>query len=126
MKFLLRVIIAILALLLIVVGVVAAISPIPLGVVMIAVGLIMLSFVAPPVRGFVRWLRRRWKWLDHRLDDAQETLPESIAEPLRESDPPDEEDEDAGEDNDPGTDDVRAPHSTSAAAEKNLWWLNRR
>ncbi len=86
-----RVLAGVLGLLLILFGTVAAISPIPFGVVFVFIGLILLGIVAPPTRPWLRGLRRRWGWLDDRLDEAQEVWPEPIAKPLRESDPCEEE-----------------------------------
>ena len=87
MTVILNFLVAIFAILLILVGLVAAISPIPFGLLFILLGLILLGVVIPPMRPVLRGMRRRWGWLDDRLDELQEELPEGIADPLRESDP---------------------------------------
>ncbi len=87
MTLLLNILVAIFAFALILVGVIAAVSPIPFGIIFVVLGLILLTVVFPPVRPFLRMLRRRWGWLDNRLDALQEELPDPMAEPLRDSDP---------------------------------------
>ena len=72
---------------LLVLGLPLALSPIPLGLLMIAGGVLLLTANSPP---FARWLaRRRAKHdrLDHVLDRAAETLPDTLAEPLEATDP---------------------------------------
>ena len=90
MTLLFHILIGVFATFLILIGIIAAVSPIPFGIVMISLGFIMLGIVAPPVRPLLKSLRRRWGWFDKQLDKAQETLPDPIADPLRESDPHDD------------------------------------
>ncbi len=49
---------------LIVYGVVAAISPLPAGLALIVVGLLMIAGANPWARPFIRRMRARWRWFD--------------------------------------------------------------
>ena len=60
-----RFLLKIFAVALIVFGTITMISPVPFGFVFIALGFFLLAAVAP---SFLRWLRKRWRWLDARLD----------------------------------------------------------
>ena len=72
---------------LIVIGVVTSISPVPFGFVLVVIGVIVLALADPRARPVLRWLRRRWPWLNRRLRGAQAKAPTAIAEPLEETDP---------------------------------------
>ena len=87
MTALFHILVGLFAVVMILFGFVALISPIPFGFVFIALGFIMLGIVAPPVRPLLKNLRRRWRWFDKQLDKAQSELPDAIAEPLKDSDP---------------------------------------
>lgn len=82
------------AIALIVFGVIMTISPIPFGFVFVVLGFLLLAAVAP---AFLRWFRKRWRWLDRKLDRLQETLPGWLARHLRKSDI-DHDDEEKDED----------------------------
>jgi membrane protein YdbS with pleckstrin-like domain len=71
------------ALLLIAIGILVTPSPIPFGIVFIAIGFLLLVAVAPDM---VRWLRRRWRWFDRQMKKLEKKLPEWIAKQLRKSD----------------------------------------
>lgn len=87
-----RLLVSIFAALLIMVGVVLAPSPVPLGLIFIALGFLLLTASAP---AFVRWLRGRWRWLDQRLIDMEKVLPDWLARQLRKSHPKTEDEEEA-------------------------------
>ncbi|MEM9495918.1 MAG: hypothetical protein AAGA09_07930 [Pseudomonadota bacterium] len=70
-----RAIVAIFAILMILIGVILAPSPIPFGIILVALGFFLLAAVAP---GFVRWLRRRWRWLDRLLLKLEDIMPRWI------------------------------------------------
>lgn len=84
MTVLLRILVTILASVLIVVGIVWTISPLPFGFVLVVLGVLLLAAAAPVV---LRWFRRRWRWLDRKLARLQEILPRWLARHLRRSDP---------------------------------------
>ena len=86
-EFVIRLGAALIAIVLIVVGVLTSISPVPLGFVLVLVGIVVLALADPHARPMLRWLRRRWPWLDRRLRGAQKKAPTAIAEPLEETDP---------------------------------------
>ena len=75
--------VAIFALFLIGLGLLLTPSPIPFGIVIIAIGLALLVTSAP---GFVRAMRKRWRWLDARMHWLEDRLPEFMAKRLRASD----------------------------------------
>ncbi len=101
-----RFLLTVLALILIFFGIIAMISPIPFGIIMIAIGMVLLAMVAP---GLVRSVRQRWRWLDRMLDDTTPRLPKWLARHLKETNPPDDDDsqpEQDGEPNDPAPEDA--------------------
>lgn len=71
------------AVLMILVGLVWTISPIPFGIVFVALGVLLLAAAAP---GEVRWLRRRWRWFDRLMHGAEKRMPEWLAKRIRISD----------------------------------------
>ncbi len=95
------------AFILIIVGFLTAITPIPFGLPLIIIGFLMLATVSPAT---LRFIRRRWGWLDRRLRWLQRILPRWMTRSLRRSDPypeKEDEDEDETEDND-GAEERRA------------------
>ncbi|MHA7873090.1 MAG: hypothetical protein ACX939_12125 [Hyphococcus sp.] len=97
-----RIALAVFGFLLTAVGVVVMIAPTPFGFIVVILGLLIIANVAP---GFVRWLRRRWRWLDRRLDALQQKGPPWLARILRRSDPEEDETEDTN-----AKDAADAPH----------------
>ncbi len=78
------------ALLLIAIGIVVTPSPIPFGIIFIALGFLLLVAVAPDL---VRWLRRRWRWFDRQMKKLEKKLPRWLAKQLRKSEVESEEEE---------------------------------
>ncbi|MBT8471025.1 MAG: hypothetical protein HKN14_08005 [Marinicaulis sp.] len=78
------------AVLLIIIGVIVAPSPVPFGIVFIILGFFLLTAAAPD---FVRWIRRRWRWLDRKLDRLEEIIPNWLARQIRRTAPEDDNDE---------------------------------
>ena len=76
-------VVSLFAILLIAIGIVVAPSPIPFGIVFIAIGFFLLVAVAPDL---VRWLRRRWRWFDRQMKKLEKKLPGWLAKQLRKSD----------------------------------------
>ncbi len=92
-----KIILVIFAFILILVGVVTAITPVPFGLPLIIIGFLMLATISPAT---LRFIRRRWGWLNRRLKWLQKKLPRWMTRSLRKSDPfPEDEDKnDGGED----------------------------
>lgn len=78
-----RVAVTAFALFLIVFGLIWTISPIPFGIIIVALGFFLLVTVAPAE---IRWVRRRWRWFDRMMHKLETRLPEWIAKRLRASD----------------------------------------
>ncbi len=76
------------AIVLILVGIVMTPTPIPFGIVLIIFGFFLLAAVSPDM---MRWLRRRWRWLDNQLIKLERKLPGWLARQLRKSGIPNEE-----------------------------------
>ncbi len=74
--------VAMFAIVMIVIGIIVAPSPLPFGLIFIAIGFFLLAAVAPDL---VRWLRRRWKWLDRQVKRLEKILPDWLAKHLRKS-----------------------------------------
>lgn len=68
-------------------GIVAAISPLPLGVVLIAVGFIMIAGANPAARPLIRGMRRRFRWFDKLVRLAAHRSPPRFHEVIRETEP---------------------------------------
>ncbi len=82
-----RFVISVLAIAMIVMGFIAMISPVPLGIFVIFLGLIILTLANPHARPFLKWIRERWPWLSKRLTEAQENTPPALSDPLKETEP---------------------------------------
>ena len=70
-------------------GIIAAISPLPLGVVLIAVGFIMIAGANPAARPLIRGMRRRSRWFDKLVRLAAHRSPPRFKEVIRETEPGD-------------------------------------
>lgn len=60
--------------------------PIPLGLPLIGVGMALLIANSRTVRGWIRTLRENNQMVDKVLREAEDVLPDRIAEPLEETD----------------------------------------
>ena len=60
--------VTIFAIFLIIVGLVVTPTPVPFGIIFVIIGLFLLAAVSPDI---MRWLRRRWRWLDRQLKKLQ-------------------------------------------------------
>jgi len=94
-----RLITTLIGILLIVYGVIAAISPLPLGVPLIILGLLMIALAIPAARPLIRRMRRKWRWFDKLVETLGERSPEDIKELIEETDP-EHQDEDEDKDKD--------------------------
>ena len=72
---------------LIIYGVIAAISPLPLGVVLVALGLVMIAGANPAARPLIRRMRARWRWFDRLVRAAAHRSPERFKGVIKETDP---------------------------------------
>ena len=75
--------VSIFAILLIIIGIIVAPSPIPFGIIFISIGFLLLSASAPDL---IRWLRRRWRWFDRQLKKLEAKAPRWLARQLHRSD----------------------------------------
>jgi len=71
------------AVLLLLVGVVTFLLPIPLGIVLLVIGVAVLLSVSPRARGGFHRLRARYPMIDNRLTQVEPHLPESLRKVLR-------------------------------------------
>ncbi|MEM9263857.1 MAG: hypothetical protein AAGA22_09785 [Pseudomonadota bacterium] len=78
-----KAIVAAFGVVLILIGIPLTPSPIPFGIVFIALGLSLLVWASPSA---VRWLRRRWGWFDRQMRRLEQMLPDSLAKYLKKSD----------------------------------------
>lgn len=79
-----RTLVAIFAVIMIVVGLATAVTPIPFGLPLVILGFFLFASAAPAV---LRKLRRRWRWLDRRLRWLERKLPRWMTRALRDTDP---------------------------------------
>ena len=66
-----RIITTLIAIILIIYGVIAAISPLPLGVPLVVLGLIMIAGAVPAARPVIRHFRERWRWFDIIVEEIE-------------------------------------------------------
>ena len=79
------------AVILIVYGVIAAVSPLPLGIPLVALGLIMIAAANPAARPMILSMRRRWRWFDYLVRKAARHSPARFQETFEETDPAEQE-----------------------------------
>lgn len=80
-------------------GVIAAISPLPLGLPLIVLGLLMIAAANPAARPLIRSMRRRWRWFDFLVRKAARHSPKQFQETIEETDPGPERNEENAEEN---------------------------
>jgi hypothetical protein len=59
-----RIVTSLIGAVLIVYGVIAAISPLPAGIPLVVLGIVMIALANPAARPLVRRMRRKWRWFD--------------------------------------------------------------
>lgn len=72
---------------LVIYGVLAAVSPLPLGIPLVVLGLLMIAAVNPAARPLILSMRRRWKWFDFLVRKAARRSPERFQETFEDTDP---------------------------------------
>lgn len=61
-------------------------SPLPVGLILMFIGIVILVASNPLAASALKWARKRWPWLNRFFRRAEKVLPGEIAEPLRETD----------------------------------------
>ncbi|MEO1043203.1 MAG: FUSC family protein [Pseudomonadota bacterium] len=89
-----RIVGSVLGAVLFIIAVPLTLSPIPLGIFLLAISVIILISANPWFAKLIRKLRRRSKPLDNAFKTAKNVLPEPIADPLRQTEVEEDEDED--------------------------------
>ncbi|MGE0408206.1 MAG: hypothetical protein AB7P23_02965 [Amphiplicatus sp.] len=72
---------------LIVYGVIAALSPLPLGLPFVVLGLLMIAGANPAARPLIRRLRARWRWFDRLVRLAGRHAPQEVKKTIDETKP---------------------------------------
>ncbi len=94
-----RIVTTLVGIILILYGVIAAISPLPLGVPLVVLGLIMIAAANPAARPLIRSMRRKWRWFDFLVRKIASSSPKRFQETIEETDPEEhKEDEEAEKD----------------------------
>lgn len=73
--------------LLIIYGFIAVVSPLPLGFVMVPLGLIMIAGANPAARPLILRMRRKWRWFDGLVRKAAHHSPPRFRETIAKTDP---------------------------------------
>lgn len=73
---------------LVIYGVIAALSPLPAGLVMVVLGLLTIASANPAARPLIRRLRARWRWFDALVAAAGKRDPRDFKEVADETAPP--------------------------------------
>ena len=72
---------------LVVYGVVAAISPLPVGVPLAVLGLLMIAGANPWARPLIRRMRARWRWFDRLVALAGKHAPQRLRSTVEATEP---------------------------------------
>ena len=72
---------------LLVYGIIAALSPLPLGAPLAVLGLLMIAAANPAARPLVLRMRRRWRWFDFLARKAARRSPPRYRDAFEETDP---------------------------------------
>lgn len=68
-------------------GVIAAVSPLPLGVPLIVLSLLMIAGANPAMRPYIRKGRRKWKWFDTLIRSVARRSPKRFEEVVKATEP---------------------------------------
>ena len=74
-------------LILILYGVIAALSPLPLGVIFIVIGILMIAGANPAARPIIRRARAKWPLFDKAVDMVGARSPDKLKDVIEETDP---------------------------------------
>jgi hypothetical protein len=72
---------------LIVYGAIAALSPLPLGIPLIILGIMMIALANPAARPLVLRMRHKWRWFDKLVITLGARSPAKIKDVIRETEP---------------------------------------
>lgn len=73
-----RIITSLVGAVLIVYGVIAALSPLPAGALLIVLGMVMIGLANPAARPLIRAMRRRWRWFDRLVTGLGRRAPAGV------------------------------------------------
>ncbi len=90
-----RIIGSVIGLALFIVAIPLTLSPLPVGLLLLFLSVVILVASNPLAARLLRWARRRWPWLNRFFRKAERVLPREVAGPLHETDNPDDEDGEA-------------------------------
>ncbi len=82
-----RIVTTLIGVILIVYGVIAAISPLPAGVVLVFVGILMIAGANPAARPVIRGARAKWRWFDRLVRLAGKHGPSDVRRVAEETTP---------------------------------------
>ncbi len=82
-----RLLTSLIGVVLLIYGVIAAISPLPLGLPLVVLGLIMIAAANPAARPLIRRMRRKWRWFDFLVRKVGRGAPERFHATIDETDP---------------------------------------
>ncbi len=68
-------------------GVIAALSPLPLGVPLVVLGLLMIALANPAARPLIRRMRAKWRWFNRLVELVGARSPEKFKDVIKETDP---------------------------------------
>lgn len=109
-----RILTTIIGIIFVVYGVIAAISPLPLGVPLIVLGLLMIAGANPAARPLIRRMRKKWRWFDTLVVTLAKRSPRQFHDVEKETKPGTEADED--DEAAPAKDDADEPENENRRA----------
>lgn len=102
-----RLLTTLLGIVFVVYGVIAAASPLPLGVPLVVLGLLMIAGANPATRPLIRRMRAKWRWFDRLVRMLARRSPAQFKDIAKETEPEDEPEYKIGEDGAPAADGVK-------------------
>ncbi|MEX0645123.1 MAG: hypothetical protein WD076_07425 [Parvularculaceae bacterium] len=82
-----RIVTSLIGIVLVVYGVIAALSPFPAGLPLVVLGLLMIAGANPSARPIIRRMRARWGWFNRLVALAHKHAPEKMNSTIEATDP---------------------------------------
>ncbi len=86
-RFVSRVLVSIAGAALFLYGVIAALSPLPLGVPLMVLGFLMIAGAIPATRPLLKRMRRKWPWFNGLVREISKRMPDRFGALQKQTDP---------------------------------------
>ncbi len=82
-----RIVTTLIGLVLFIYGILAFLTPLPIGAPLAVIGFFMIAAANPALRPVIRWMRSRWRWFDKLVRFAAPRASKSVKEVIEETEP---------------------------------------